>query len=47
MCVCWKSTFSGNFTVANGVHRGEVLSPILFTLYMDDLLMDLQSLGVG
>ena len=47
MCVRWGSTFSDSFPVANGVRQGGVLSPILFTLYMDDLLMDLKNKGVG
>ena len=47
MCVRWGSTFSDSFPIANGVRQGGVLSPILFTLYMDDLLMDLKSQGVG
>ena len=47
MCVRWGSTFSDSFPVTNGVRQGDVLSPILFTLYMDDLLMDLKSQGVG
>ena len=42
ICVRWESTFSDSFSVANGVHQGGVLSPILFTLYIDDLLMDLK-----
>ena len=37
--------FSGSFPVANGVRQGG--APILFTLYMNDLLMDLKRLGVG
>lgn len=47
MCIQWESTFSESFTVANGVHQGGVLSPILFILYIDDLLMDLKNQSVG
>ena len=47
MCVRWESAFSDSFPVTNGIRQGGVLSPILFTLYMDDLLMDLKSQGVG
>ena len=35
------------FSISNGVWQGGVLSPILFTLYMDDLLKELECLGVG
>ena len=35
------------FQVSNRVHQGGVLSPILFTMYIDDLLSGLQQLGVG
>ena len=35
------------FGVSNGVRLGGVLSPILFTIYIDDLLLDLHQLGVG
>ena len=39
-----KSNF---FHVTNGVKQGGVLSPVLFTSYMDKLLEELQSSGVG
>ena len=42
MRVRWNSTFSDFFSVSNGVKRGGVLSPILFSLYLDTLL-----LGIG
>ena len=47
MSVKWGKSFSAPFTVSNGVRQGGVLSPILFTMYMDDLLVDLSNLGVG
>ena len=47
MSVRWGSTSSDSFSFANGVRQGGVLSPILFTLYIDDLLMDLKEQGVG
>ena len=47
MSIRWGNSFSNSFPVANGVRQGGVLSPILFTLYIDDLLLDLKKLGVG
>ena len=39
MFVRWGDTISSStqFTVANGVKQGGVISPILFNIYMDDL----------
>ena len=47
MCVRWMNSLSDNFPTSIGVRQGGVLSPILFTLYIDDLLGDLQDQGVG
>ena len=47
MCVRWENSLSDCFSITNGVWQGGVLSPILFTLYMDDLLKELECLGVG
>ena len=38
---------SGQFRIVNGNIQGSVLSPALFSLYMNDLLLELRKLGVG
>ncbi len=45
--VKWEECLSAPFTISNGVRQAGVLSLILFTIYIDDLLTDLASLGVG
>ena len=47
MQVRWNNSLSPLFSVTNGVRQGGVLSPILFTVYLDDLLSSLKSLGIG
>ena len=38
---------STSFKLTNGTRQGSVLSPILFSVYLDDLLKDLRKLGLG
>ncbi len=40
MPVRWKHVASEPFGTTNGVKQGSVLSPILFTLSLDDLLQN-------
>ena len=35
------------FSISNGVRQGGVLSPILFTICIDDLLIELERQGIG
>ena len=34
-------------TITNGTRQGSILSPALFTVYVDELLQDLRALGIG
>ena len=43
----WKYSLSDHFSIGNGVRKGAVLSPLLFTLYIDMLFIRLQDLGLG
>ena len=44
--VKWGSVMSESFTVMNGVKQGGVLSPVLFGVYTDGLLLRLQVSGI-
>jgi hypothetical protein len=43
----WAGYHSGEFNVCNGVRQGGVLSPVLFSVYMDDLIKELEISGDG
>ena len=45
--VRWNKSSSDKFSISNGVRQGGVLLPILFTIYLDDLLLELERAGVG
>ena len=45
--VRWGGTVSFKFTASNGVKKGAILSPIIFSLYMDELFERLEKSGVG
>ena len=48
-CVKWSvtQTASYSFGILNGTRQGSCLSPILFTVYMDGLLVKLRESGFG
>ena len=45
--VKWGSTRSSRFRIVNGTRQGSILSPALFAVYVDELLVELRRLGVG
>ena len=45
--VRWGTSLSDSFKVSNGVRQGSVLSPVLFSVYLDGLLEELVNSGVG
>ena len=46
-CVLWNGVTSNVFPVANGVRQGGILSPILFCVYLDGLILKLIEARVG
>ena len=47
MRIKWNSALSGTFNTSSGVKQGGVLSTLLFTIYLDGLILSLKDLGVG
>jgi Reverse transcriptase (RNA-dependent DNA polymerase) len=45
--VFWHGQFSDQFETMNGTKQGGILSPILFAIFIDDLLIGLEKLGMG
>ena len=45
--VKWNDILSDKFEVTNGVRQGGVLSPLFYSLYIDDLLEKLKLNGIG
>lgn len=43
----WNTTYSDYFNIRNGVKQGGVISPVLFCVYIDGLLVELEKCGVG
>ena len=47
MSVQWNDHYSDQLEVHNGVKQGGVLSPILFAIYIDELLIKLEKSSLG
>lgn len=47
VAVKWNSQSSEFFSLGNGVKQGAVLSPILFSVYINPLLEEINSSGIG
>ena len=47
LCVKWGGIVSYAFCIANRVRQGGVLSPVLFTIYMDEFLLQLKRKDIG
>jgi hypothetical protein len=45
--VCWNGFLSNRFPLKQGVRQGDVLSPMLFSVYLDELLGILSESGCG
>ena len=45
--VRWGKARSEMFPIENGTRQGSVFSPALFSIYMDEILVNLRNLGVG
>ena len=47
MRIRWNNAAADYFTISNGVKQGGVLSLILFSLYLEQLISRLRHIGIG
>ena len=47
MCLRWGDAYSAKFKVTNSVRQGWILSPCLFSVYVDELSEELKKCNVG
>ncbi len=43
----WEGQYSNSFSSVNGVRQGGMASPVMFTVYMDELILELKKSGLG
>ena len=46
-CINWNGAFSQSLGIRNGVKQGGILSPVLFCIYIDGLLVRLKQSKIG
>ena len=47
MRIRWNNSVSDYFTISNGVKQDGVLCPVLFSIYLEQLIAQLRHLGMG
>ena len=47
MRIRWNGAYSDTFTICNGVKQGGVLSPLLFNIYLEELLLKFKAQGLA
>lgn len=45
--VLWQSSFSRSIPITQGVQQGAILSPLLYSVFVDEILVSLQNSGYG